>query len=534
MVDEHQPLLRARDDDDARRHRRLRIAVGGALALGVACTAGVIAHRNGTLGDWKPARGRPLLAPGPGDASTQSRYTVHTACKPRELAQAHASFFLDGDKEGYLVKHNYGSTDFFSEKNAIRMTRQKLPSGNEYGYVVDTDAANFEYGFALKNTATGEWLYEIGDLDSPLAKESCTQKYWPHFNRVRTLEENKESIEYVYGSCDHDCTGYVDEAYVMKFSDDSAPIPNCGQGTADLGEGDDARLFSAYHALFVENNQGTGRAPTSRDTTYAESETQARWLVHTIEYGDRSNIHAVALDVKLQGGHIHVCQSSQMNIPLGSQCTYIDCSSSVYDVPSMKSTGTAASGYGVIRLQYSIARSGDPRPIAGSIKFSNAKYLTNDVLYAKGTWGQDIDARRLIPISGGTCGQSIANGHCVGMYTAVADEQFTATASEKRWILSTISGHLKMVRIRVYVQDGALKVEAIRAAYANSGYESRAEAAKQGPFDRDQLRPSFNVNNAYYRPVGSFSFADKFTSHGYGVGALKWMLAPEMAPSLAT
>lgn len=176
---------------------------------------------------------------------------------------------------------------------------------------------------------------------------------------------------------------------------------------------------------------------------------------------------------------------------------------------------------------------GDARPAPGSVKYSNAKYLTDDVMYAAGTWGEDLDARRFIPISGGTCGQSIAKGHCVGMYTAVADKKFTATANEKRWILAAVSGHLKMVKIRVYIQNGALKVAAMSCAYANSGYQNTAAAAQMGPYDRDTLRPDFDVNALFYNPLGSFGFADKYTSHGYGVGALKWMLAQELVPSLA-
>jgi hypothetical protein len=125
------------------------------------------------------------------------------------------------------------------------------------------------------------------------------------------------------------------------------------------------------------------------------------------------------------------------------------------------------------------------------------------------------------------------SGNCVGMYTVAPDTSFTATANEKRWILGTISGHMKMVRIRVYVQNGALKVAAIKAAYANSGYESSTAAASRGPYDRDPLRPDLDLNALWNSPVGSFSFAGSYSAHGCGVGALKWMLAPEMSPSLA-
>ena len=526
-MDEQQPLLLGR----AKEHPA-RFIVLVALALAGVLAVAQIA-RSERLGDslWKPASGV-LLAPRP-TGSSQSRYILHTACKPRELAVQHSAFFLDGSKEAYLVKHNYDTPDFFTKENALKMVRQKLPSGNEYGYVLDTDQVDFEYGFALKNTATDEWLYEIGESDSPLAYKSCTQKYGEYFNRARTLETNKASIETVFGNCTNDCSSYVDSSYSMKITDEGVTIPNCDSSTLDLGEGDDARLFTLYHALFLVDDQSVNRSPSSRDTTYNESQTQARWLLHTIEADDRSNMKTIVLDVRLQDDHIHVCQSSQMNIPLESQCQYIECASAVYDVPSMLNTGVPTSNYGMMRVQYTIAKMGDPRPSIAMRKFSNAKYLTTDQLYAPGTWGEDLDARRLIPISGGPCGQSIMNGHCVGMYTAVVDKQWTPTATEKRWILATISGHLKMVRIRVYVENGALKVQAIRAAYANSGYESTAAAAQRGPYDRDTLRSDFDVSNAYYSPIGSFSFADRFSSHGYGIGAIKWMLAPEMVPSLA-
>jgi hypothetical protein len=534
--DERTTLLDRPAGVDGRAWARARRVVGGVSVVSVIVLGSVCAVKwseSARVGeDWKPASGK-LLAPAP-SGSSQSTYTLHTACKPRALSMAHDAFFLNGEKEAYLVKHNYGTSEFFREEDALKMTRQKLPSGNEYGYVLSTAAADFEYGFALKNGETDEWLYEIGGLDSPLAKANCTQKYGSYFNRVRTLETNKASIEYVFGDCTSNCENYVDEAYVMRISEENLIIPNCGVGTADLGPGDDARLFTLYSALFVLNDAAVGRSPTSRDTTYAESKTQARWFVQSLEYSDRNNIRVIAVDVTLQGERIHVCQSNKMHIPLQSQCTYIDCSSSIYDIPSMQSTAQSTSlSYSLTRLQYSIARVGDPRPAPGIIKFSNAKYLTDDVLYAAGTWGHDIDARRLIPISGGPCGQSIANGHCVGMYTVAPDSGFTATANEKRWILGTISGHMKMVRIRVYVQNGALKVAAIRAAYANSGYQSRQASATMGPLDRDPLRPGLDLNALWNSPVGSFSYAGSYSANGYGVGALKWMLAPEMSPSLA-
>lgn len=536
---ETKPLIGERSDSGcvsipSSNLRRVFAFVGGVVGVSVGALVLVNTHGLGTSSTkgWQPASGV-LLAPGP-SGSSQSTYTLHTACKPRALAIAHDAFFLNGEKEAYLVKHNYGTSGFFRKEDALKMTRQKLPSGNEYGYVLSTAAADFEYGFALKNGETEEWLYEIGGLDSPLAKANCTQKYGSYFNRVRTLEKNKASIEYVFGDCTSNCENYVDEAYVMRTSEENLVIPNCGAGTADLGAGDDARLFTLYSALFLENDAAIGRAPTSRDNTYAESKTAARWFVQTIEYDDRNNIRVIALDVTLQNEHIHVCQAIKMKIPLQPQCTYIGCSSSIYDVPAMQGSAQPTSAdYSLTRLQYSIARVGDPRPSAGKIGFSNAKYLTDDQLYAAGTWGQDIDARRLIPISGGPCGQSIMSGHCVGMYTVAPDTSFTATANEKRWILGTISGHMKMVRIRVYVQNGALKVAAIRAAYANSGYETSAAAASRGPYDRDPLRPDLDLNALWNSPVGSFSFAGSYSGHGYGVGALKWMLAPEMSPSLA-
>ena len=93
-------------------------------------------------------------------------FTLHTQCNTQRVRQQYSEFWLDGQKEYYIVKHNYKSNRFFEHKNAVRMNRVDLGAG-ERGYKVNTSLVDFEFGFAVKNADTGQWIYEIGGKDTP-------------------------------------------------------------------------------------------------------------------------------------------------------------------------------------------------------------------------------------------------------------------------------------------------------------------------------------------------------------------------------
>ena len=518
--------------------RKKKSAVVGIGILGIGTLAvGLFASRRDDVGSrlsgsqtaWKPCDGCPLQAEGPGGGSSQTTFTLRSQCKTAEVKSRYPDFFVSGTNEAYVVKHNYGSHNFFKEEDAVRMNRVKL-SDSEYGYRVATSDVNFEFGFAFKNAVTEDWLWEIGKDDSLLAAKNCTQKYGSYFNRVRTLEENPSQITYLFGSCEHECPAdYVDGSYDFQKSSETAPIPTCSAGQVDLGEGDDARLFTLYSALMLKNGNAHVRSPTSRDTTYSESKERARWLVHIIEQDDKSIIKVAALDVSLVGDRIKGCVSASKQIALGSECTAIDCSSAYHDVVGRFSQATTYNTLGLHRLHYTIARVGDPRPEGGSHIFTNDAFLSTYTIAQAGTWGEDIDARRLILITGSPCGVSVTRSGCTGAYTATPFTDFTPTANEKQWILGSIMGRpwYKMVRVRVFVDGGALKIQTMAARWADPGSVS-------GQYDFDPMRDGFNVMAAWNNPAGSLNVASRNSADGYGVSTLKWSLAPEMSPSLAS
>ena len=172
---ESEPLLRgARDDKPVGRSKyRYAIALAAAAgALGVFARAdplNVLATmRQGSArvydnpANWLPNWGA-NIAPTPGIENTPATFVVRTFCKSEALKKNYADFWLDGEKEAYVVRHDYGSKSFFDSGEGIKMERVMLnETSGERGYRIETDAIDFEYGFAMKNLETGAWLYEIG------------------------------------------------------------------------------------------------------------------------------------------------------------------------------------------------------------------------------------------------------------------------------------------------------------------------------------------------------------------------------------
>ena len=205
-----------------------------------------------------------------------------TYCKTEKTKKNNAEFFMDGEKEAYVVHHDYGSGDFFQSENAVKMARVVLDENTgERGYRVTSSAADFEFGFAYKNVETGAWLYEIGGgSSSTMYNEPCVQQYGSYFNRVMTNEPNPLAVEYVYGTCAKQCDpAYEDTANLVRSVD--AVVPSDGSELV-VGTGDDARLFTLHSAKL-----GTWlRVGAQRDMNFPESEDEARFIVGNIDaYG---------------------------------------------------------------------------------------------------------------------------------------------------------------------------------------------------------------------------------------------------------
>lgn len=123
---------------------------------------------------------------------------------------AHAGFFTSPITGAAVVKHNYGENDFFSYGERIPMTLTAFKK-----FELTTDEVDWEWSFVLMN-ARGEFLYEAGELNSPLGRtmtndavkdreKTCIQKYGKYFNRVRTIDTNAAAPSYTFGTCDAVC-----------------------------------------------------------------------------------------------------------------------------------------------------------------------------------------------------------------------------------------------------------------------------------------------------------------------------------------
>lgn len=296
MVDESVPLLKGNKEHARADGWLTRFARPGAVVLGsTAVIAAVVAavpsaraslatslgHFYSNPDTWIPSPGN-LLAPGSDGSQEPVTFTVHTYCKTEETKKNNAEFFMDGEKEAYVVHHDYGSGDFFQSENAVKMARVVLDENTgERGYRVTSSAADFEFGFAYKNVETGAWLYEIGGgSSSTMYNEPCVQQYGSYFNRVMTNEPNPLAVEYVYGTCAKQCDpAYEDTANLVRSVD--AVVPSDGSELV-VGTGDDARLFTLHSAKL-----GTWlRVGAQRDMNFPESEDEARFIVGNIDaYG---------------------------------------------------------------------------------------------------------------------------------------------------------------------------------------------------------------------------------------------------------
>jgi hypothetical protein len=84
---------------------------------------------------------------------------------------------------------------------------------------------------------------------------------------------------------------------------------------------------------------------------------------------------------------------------------------------------------------------------------------------------------------------------------------------------------IKMMQLRVYLQNGAVKVEALRRAWKNdNGFQGKQGETRSG-FEYDAFRDDIDIPKFFAKNDGS-------AATGYDVGSLKWLLAPEMLPTL--
>ena len=555
------PLLTSRR---GRANWPLNTILAGVGFAGTVMALVTVAARRMGLGEvphtWKPGDGRPLLAPRPTNTAPSVTYKLHTLCRDervRTVAAAAGDFFLDGAFEPYLVRHNYGSSSFFKKEEGIKMNSYDF-SDVEKGYSLTTTKANFEYGFALKNTKTGKWLYEIGDSHSALAKLPCTQRYGNYFNRLLTVEEDKTNIEYVFGSCNSTCEGYTDTSYTTRAT--SGSIPNCPDSSMVIGQTEDARLVTIRSMQMggdATYKAGMGRALVSRDTQYEnESENEVQWIMHGITPYWHNDGSQGKKEVKMAAfkvirspatNNVAICKASSKAWirPGGSLCSGKNCYSGSLDIPALwrDTANHANENFNGFAPVATVARKGDARPDEFTFDAVGSNLLNNDVILTAEQMGTVVDARRVILLSGSPCGDAVG---CIRTLLAEPDSQVTPTKSVKYWILGVASGHgvisnpgIKMVRIKVYV-DGSnnIRAQAVEAKNGNADFIYRnVNNLVQQDEDGDVYRMPVSISAHWYLTgstvVASLGVPTTVSGSGLNAGSLTFLLAPEMVPSLA-
>jgi hypothetical protein len=248
---------------------------------------------------WSPQNGK-LLPDGipPGEragARSPVTFRLYTQCKPRDVKVEGGEFWFSAISAAYLVKHNYGSPNFFTENNKIKMERKELSDG-VYGYEVTTNRVDWEYGFVLVN-ANGEKFREIGS-NTILQRENCTVRYGAYFNRHMTYHKGETTIGAVFGDCGEVCPeDFVDTAFCRQPF--SAAIPETESAALSLGKIDDARLVNLASVLLYSSSTSV-MDPSGRTETFrydAGSTDEQIWIAAAIDY-DREYVKMVRFIVK--------------------------------------------------------------------------------------------------------------------------------------------------------------------------------------------------------------------------------------------
>lgn len=566
------PLLDARRDDkfSASPRRRYLIAAAAVATMTFAVVANdslTSANITGLMkagGAWyysNPETWRPNwggLMSDPPDGEGTGKFTLHTYCKSPEVKKNYADFWLDGEKEAYLVHHNYGTQNWFTEESAIKMERVILDeTTGERGYVVNTAEVDYEFGFALRNSQTGEWVYEIGKgSEAMLYNEPCVQQFGSYFNRIRTSQPDPSDVEWVLGTCEQKCAAdYLETANQQRF--DAGVIPPA-PGELIIGKSDDARLFSLYSAVF-----GTWiRSAASRDTQFAESENEARHLVaHVDAYGP--DLRWSEGSAYLLMAQIKVVKKENDDIALsvvetkyhnwGTLCTGSGCSAAVYDLTEMwyssDTTAWAASDGSPARALagplFTLGVKGDTRVQFHELQFQDDAYMTETTLFEANTWGKDLDVRRITPVSGAIAGRLWWDGKSIRNYHPMADETSPSNANEKTWIFAVLGGIgcgrrasqregscVTMTKMKIFLDaDGSVKAR-VEQSKKDIGIYQETVVANDGNVDVIKLK--MPIGELFNQAPITVTTATSLSSGDVGISGMKFVLAPEMTPSLAS
>ena len=484
-------------------------------------------------------------------------FKIYTQCKTDQVKELGGEFWFKSISAAYIVRHNYGAGDFFGDNSRLRMERVELEDG-VFGYTLTTNQVDWEYGIELENS-DGETFLEIGKVNNAvptaLQRETCARRFGEYFNRVLTDEDDPSSVSYVFGDCDTQCPAdYMDSAYCNQPI--TGTIPNEPGAAISLGETHDARLVNIASAMLwssstnVLNYQGARTYVTKYDNG---SKNQQDWIVGVSDR-ERNVIKMAMIRVSRDevtgegkvwrigtrkhtltttGGYEYV----QWNHPSsqGTGCKQMYCNVARYPLPSMWNSSASNSGgdYTVMRLQYTKLSLGDAPPTQFTSSFDSGllSSSTPTQLLAPGTWGEDIDVRRVILRTGTLCGGSINWENCMFANAIPANpvhwsDYSGPTKTKKQWLIVLMDGYFKMQRIEVTVgDDEGVYARGINAKYVVRSVDS-SDPSTFDPlaYDLSQLLSA----SPQTQPIAQGSY----TSSGYGVGALTFQLAAEMSASL--
>jgi len=437
------------------------------------------------------------------------------------------------------------------------MERAELADGM-YGYTLTTNEVDWEYGFELENSR-GETFLEIGKVDKshpvPLQKETCAQRFGQYFNRVLTDEDDPNTVSYVWGDCGAQCPAdYMDSAFCLRPLTDE--ISSTESGAFDLGETFDARLVNFASAMLfasstsVLNYQGGRTYVTKYD---AGSKDQQDWIVG-ISDRERNVVKMAKLRIKrdavtglgkawtletrkytlrMNAGYAYEEWSTPSHQTTGCKMQY--CNVARYPLPTFWDQSTANSGgnFKVMRIEYTKLAQGDapPRQFTVSLDTGMLSTTTPTQLLAPGSWGEDLDVRRVIMRSGTLCGGSINWKNCmfsnaVAVNPAHWGDYSGPTNTKKQWLIVLMDGYFKAQRVEVYLgSDKGVYVKAINAKWVVRGTDA------SDPTTFDPL--AYDLSDEMSRSPNNMPVAEgSYESDGYGVGALTFQLAAEMSASL--
>jgi len=202
--EETSPLISPAGKTPTRWSTRTVVAGVSAIALmTLGCYVGFAGNGGGGLGTiWNFAFTR--------TTSPFVTFTLDASWIDKTIRAANPTFFASPLSKAYILRHNYGSTSFFEDEDALEMTRVGLRR-----WTLATNEVNYEYGFMLENE-NGAKLREIGawytnereSVTAPSANmKNCTVTFGQYRNRLISQTDTTPAFDAnaCFGACGEEC-----------------------------------------------------------------------------------------------------------------------------------------------------------------------------------------------------------------------------------------------------------------------------------------------------------------------------------------